>query len=94
MVEQLGGNPGELTTFAVVADYRTRSAHVLTKSDAALFVARELGWPWKAMRVLALVPKGLRDRTYDLVARRRYGMFGRYDRCLVPRPEVRSRFID
>ena len=30
----------------------------------------------------------------DLVARTRYRVFGRLDRCLVPRPEVRSRFIE
>src|SRR5881409_3146330 len=92
IVERSGGNPGELTSFYVVADYRTSTSRVFTRSDAALFVAGELGWPWKAARWMRFVPKGIRDRAYDLVARSRYRVFGRYDRCLIPNPEFRSRF--
>jgi predicted DCC family thiol-disulfide oxidoreductase YuxK len=94
MVARSGGNPQELTTFYVIADYQTRSSRVFTRSDAALFVAGELGWPWKAARAFALVPRGLRDRGYDLVARSRYRLFGRYDRCPIPGPELRNRFIE
>ena len=50
MVERNGGNPGELTSFYVIADYQTASSRVFTRSDAALFVAGALGWPWKAAR--------------------------------------------
>jgi len=50
IVERSGGNPGELMSFYVVADYRTSTSRVFTRSDAALFVAGELGWPWKAAR--------------------------------------------
>ena len=94
MVEQSGGNPRDLTSLYVFADYQSRTSRVFTRSDAALFVVGELGWPWKALRLMRFVPKGIRDRAYDLVARIRYRAFGRYDRCLIPRPEVRSRFID
>ena len=94
IVERSGGNPCDLTSFYVVADYRTAASHVFTKSDAALFVAGALGWPWKALGLTRVVPQGIRDRLYDVVARSRYRVFGRYDRCLVPRPEFRIRFID
>jgi predicted DCC family thiol-disulfide oxidoreductase YuxK len=94
MVQRSGGNPGELTSFYVLADYQTCTSRVFTRSDAALFVASELGWPWKAARLMGGVPKGIRDLVYDVVARSRYRVFGRYDRCLVPRPEFRNRFID
>jgi len=93
MVEQRGANPADLTSFYVFADYKSRTSRVFTRSDAALFVAGELGWPWKALRLMRFVPKGIRDRAYDLVARIRYRAFGRYDRCLIPRPEFQSRFI-
>src|SRR5262245_10996764 len=46
MVAQWGGNPDELTTFYVVANFRTADARMFTKAAAALFVAGELGWPW------------------------------------------------
>jgi predicted DCC family thiol-disulfide oxidoreductase YuxK len=94
IVERSGGNPGELTSFYVVADYQTAASRVFTRSDAALFVAGALGWPWKAAQLLRFAPRGIRDRAYDLVARGRYRLFGRFDRCLIPSPEFRSRFID
>ena len=64
------------------------------RSEAALRVASYLGWPWKLFSVGRLLPAGLRDRLYDLFARHRYRLFGRHDACLLPPPEVRSRFLD
>ena len=83
-----------LTTFYVCANFRTGDARVLARSDAALFVARELGWPWRALTAARVVPKVLRDALYDIVARTRYRVFGRYEQCLAPRPEFRSRFVE
>jgi predicted DCC family thiol-disulfide oxidoreductase YuxK len=94
MVKRSGGNPDDLTSFYAVADYRTPNSRVFTRSDAALFVAGELGWPWKAARFVRVTPKGIRDGAYDLVARSRYRVFGRYERCPAPTPEFRSRFVD
>jgi predicted DCC family thiol-disulfide oxidoreductase YuxK len=81
-------------TWFIVADYRTASSRVFTRSDAALFVAGALGWPWKMARVMRFVPGPIRDRAYDVVARYRYRVFGRLDRCLIPSPEFQRRFID
>jgi predicted DCC family thiol-disulfide oxidoreductase YuxK len=94
IVERSGGNPGDLNSFYVVADYQTAASRVYTRSNAALFVAGELGWPWKAARCMRFVPAGMRDRAYDVVAKSRYRLFGRYDRCRIPSPESRSRFIE
>ena len=94
IVEENGGNPAELTSFYVVADYQTAASRVFARSDAALFVAGALSWPWKAARWLRFVPQAARDRAYDVVARNRYRLFGRFDRCLIPSREFRNRFID
>ena len=94
IVEQSGGNPADLTSFYVVADYQTGASRVLARSDAALFVAGALSWPWRAARLIRFVPHALRDRVYDIVARNRYRLFGRFDRCLIPSREFRNRFID
>ena len=93
MVERFGGNPDELTSFYVLANYRTDRARMFSRSSAALFVAGELGWPWKAA-VLMRVPRAILDRVYDVVARNRYRVFGRFEQCLTPRPEFRSRFVE
>jgi predicted DCC family thiol-disulfide oxidoreductase YuxK len=94
MVTRHGGDPDDVSTVYVVADYRTPAARPLTRSRAALFVARTLGWPWKAATLFGVLPTGLLDRVYDVVARNRYRVFGRREECLIPRPEWKNRFID
>lgn len=94
MVGRWGGDPRALTSFYVIADFRTPHARVFTRSDATLFVAGQLGWPWRIIGVGALVPKPVRDAMYDLVGRMRYRVFGRYDTCPLMPPEFRNRFIE
>ena len=64
------------------------------RSRGALRVARHLGGAWHLTRILAIVPRFIRDWGYDLFARHRYRLFGRYDACPVPNAEQRSRFIE
>jgi predicted DCC family thiol-disulfide oxidoreductase YuxK len=94
MVERCGGNPHELTTFYVVANYRTGQARIFSRSRAALFVAAELGWPWRVAVLMRVLPTAILDGVYDVVARSRYRVFGRHEQCLTPRPEFRSRFVE
>jgi predicted DCC family thiol-disulfide oxidoreductase YuxK len=94
MVARTGGDPRELNSFYVVADYRAGDSHAFTKSDAALFVVDRLGWPWKAARLIRVVPARVRDLAYDAIARVRYRIFGRHEQCLIPSAEFRRRFID
>jgi len=67
---------------------------VFTRSTAALRVARGLRFPWPLAYVFVGVPRPLRDRVYDIVARNRYRWFGRRDACMLPTPELRARFVD
>jgi len=67
---------------------------VFIRSDAALRVAAYLGGWWKVFLAGRVVPKFLRDWVYNLIARYRYRLFGKYDSCMLPPPEVRSRFLD
>jgi predicted DCC family thiol-disulfide oxidoreductase YuxK len=41
-----------------------------------------------------VVPKALRDAVYNVVATRRYRLFGRYEQCMVPPANVRHRFVE
>ena len=77
-----------------VADFKTPRARVLTKSHAALFVARELGWPWKGLCAVRILPVAVRQSAYDVIARHRYRVFGTREHCMVPAADVRKRFID
>lgn len=66
----------------------------LERSDAALAIAGRLGFPWRLLAALRIVPRPIRDAGYRFVARNRYRWFGRTDACMVPTPELRARFID
>lgn len=63
------------------------------KSDAAFTVLSNLpGWQWT--RALFAVPKPLRDAVYNLVARNRYLIFGKYEVCFVPDDAMKARVIE
>lgn len=63
------------------------------KLDAFCVVMEALGWLWRALAVLKALPRPLADWLYDRIARNRYRLFGRRDRCLLPDDEVRARFL-
>lgn len=63
------------------------------KSEAALRIAGALVWPWRLLGVLTIVPRFVRDRVYELVARNRYRWFGKQESCPLPAPELADRFL-
>lgn len=66
---------------------------VLVRSGAVIGIAQYLGGPWRAAGLLRIIPATLRDWGYDLFARHRYRLFGRYDACPIPSAGQRARFI-
>ena len=66
----------------------------LQSGTAALFVAGQLEWPWKAAVIARVLPGAVLDCAYDVIARNRYRVFGRLEQCVAPRPEFRGRFIE
>lgn len=67
---------------------------VLLRSDAAIGIARRLGFPYALATIAAILPKALRDGAYDAVARNRRRWFGRRDTCMLPTDALRDRFLD
>lgn len=64
------------------------------KSDAALQVGAQITGYRTISRVLYLIPSGLRNIIYDLIARYRYAWFGKKDACMIPTPDLRAKFLD
>jgi predicted DCC family thiol-disulfide oxidoreductase YuxK len=89
-----GIEPDALDTFYVVPDFAMAGERVLSRSAAALYIAARLGGLWKVAAVLRILPARVRDLVYDLIARNRYRIFGRYDTCPLPDERYRDRFID
>lgn len=64
------------------------------KSDAALQIGSHLKGYSTISRILYLIPSGLRNIVYDLIARYRYAWFGKKDACMIPTPELKAKFLD
>ena len=88
MLRELGLPLEDYETFAV----RDGNA-VFYRSDAYLQLLRYLPYPWRLLGAMRIVPRAVRDWLYDRIAQNRYRLFGRRDRCIVPTPAQRARFI-
>jgi predicted DCC family thiol-disulfide oxidoreductase YuxK len=94
VLTRFGQNPDDLDTFYVVTDYRAPAPALLSKARAALFVMKTLGAPWSWLGAFGVLPNALLDAAYDVIARNRYRLFGRYESCLIPAAKYKHRFID
>ncbi len=63
------------------------------KSSAALHTARLLGGIYALAFVFIIIPGFIRNAVYDLIARNRYTWFGKREECMIPTPELKSRFL-
>lgn len=81
-------------SLVLVRDLGGPRERVLTHSDAAIGIGRYLGARWAPLaRLAGLIPRGLRDLGYALVARNRFRMFGGVDACRIPKAGERKRFL-
>jgi len=87
-------DPHDLDTVYVVEDYGQPDERLLARSDAILFMLKQLGGPWKVAGVGHILPKAFRDAVYKVVARNRYRVFGKHESCMLPEPKHRSKFLD
>lgn len=82
----------ELAGVDSVVWYDPTGPSVRVRSAAALAATAHLGGPWVVLAALGrLVPRGLRDAIYDLIARRRFEIAA--PACLLPTPDERARFL-
>ena len=64
------------------------------KSDAALQISKNLNGLYPLLNVFSIIPSGIRDFFYDIIARNRYTWFGKKEECQMPTPEERAKFLD
>lgn len=84
----------KLDTMYLLLDAGTAAERLLDRSEGILAVLDQLGGIWRLLAAARVVPRFLRDRAYEVVARNRYRWFGRYDHCVLPPSDVRARFLD
>jgi predicted DCC family thiol-disulfide oxidoreductase YuxK len=83
-----GLHPQDYETNILIADGRA-----WFKSEGSIRMAEGLGWPWKLAGVCRVLPRGLRDRLYEFVARNRLRFFGTRETCYVPDASFAHRFL-
>lgn len=85
------GLPGDYSEAVVLIE---DGKHYLG-STAALKIGQTLQFPWSLISSLGLVvPKFIRDGVYHQIGKHRYQWFGKRDVCMVPTPQLRSRFYE
>jgi predicted DCC family thiol-disulfide oxidoreductase YuxK len=88
LLKTFGLSANDLDTFVLIIGEK-----YFLKSSAGLHVLRELGGVWKLFYALIIIPEPLRDYIYNVVAKRRYRIFGKRANCMIPTPEVKRRFL-
>jgi len=66
---------------------------VYFRSTAALLIAGRLKWPWPLMKIFYIIPRVVRDRIYDFIAKHRYRWFGKRQQCFIPGKDVSYKFL-
>jgi len=87
IAKELQLNPTPETVAAI------RKRKIYTRSDVTLQIIRTLGGGWRILEPIFLLPKGIRDFFYQIIANNRYAWFGKREKCRIPTPQERERFI-
>lgn len=88
-----GLDPDDPLSFLLIEYDRDPSPRVSTDTLAIVRVLAGLGGAWRSVQLAALLPAGMRDPLYRLLARNRYRWFGRREACRVPLPGESGRFL-
>lgn len=84
----------DFDSLVFVRDWERPGDHApLLRTDGALAAAAEVGGIWRLITWLRVLPGGLRDPCYKLVARFRYTLFGEYRPSPLPDPAWAKRFL-
>ncbi|SEA55532.1 Predicted thiol-disulfide oxidoreductase YuxK, DCC family [Flavobacterium gillisiae] len=63
------------------------------KSEAALEIASQLGSFYSLLAIFKILPSKFSNFIYDWIARNRYKWFGKKESCMIPTPELKSKFL-
>ena len=88
LLKKYGLTAEDLNSFVLIINNKA-----LTRSAAALTVARNLGGIIKLLYGFMIIPAFIRDGMYNIIAKNRYKWFGKRDSCMIPSPELSSRFL-
>jgi len=83
-----GLNPSSLDSILV-----ERNGHFFNRSSAVIEICAALGGVWGLAGLGYFFPLRARDALYDLVAQKRYAVFGKSGVCEIPSPALRRKLF-
>ena len=83
----------DVTQIDSIILYEPRVAYYY-KAEAALHIASDLKGAVSLLGVFKVLPSGFSNYFYDYIARNRYRWYGKKDNCMIPTPELKSKFLD
>ena len=95
VLQRHGVNPQILDTMYLLLNDSQPDERLASRSDAGIQILAEMGGVWRALASVGqFLPRWIRDKTYNLIARNRYQPFGKYQTCPIPGEKTRSKFLD
>lgn len=88
MCKQHNINTNKIDSIVLI---KNESVHI--KSSAVLEIFKDMPIGWRLLRIGIILPKGIRDWVYDVIAKNRYWIFGEKDECPIPPKDVQDRFL-
>lgn len=73
--------------------YNPEKKSLKYKSSAALHISKHLVFPYHLMVIFFIVPTFIRNWIYDYIAKHRYQWYGKKESCMIPTPELQSKFM-
>lgn len=70
-----------------------KNGKLYDRSDAIIEISKDLPGVWRAIAAAQFLPKVIRDGLYKIIANNRYRIFGKQESCMLPTPELKSRFL-
>jgi predicted DCC family thiol-disulfide oxidoreductase YuxK len=64
------------------------------KSTAVLKIMKDFGGFWFLTQIFEILPITIRDFFYDYIANNRYKWFGKEESCMIPTPELKTKFLN
>jgi len=90
-----GKNPDDLDTMYLVLEYRHPSERLIARGRGAVMVLQQLGAGSGLLgAILSILPNFLLNFGYNIVAKNRNRIFGKYQSCPLPTPQQRQKFIE
>jgi predicted DCC family thiol-disulfide oxidoreductase YuxK len=74
--------------------YFWKNEKLYSKSSAIIEIFKTINSWGFVLMIFLILPKVIRDKLYDFIARNRYLWFGKSEKCMIPDKRVIHRFIE